>query len=286
MSIDTDLLQRIIEGALMAAAKPMNVQQLAELFDEEERPATDVIRTTLEDIQQDCAGRGFELQQIASGYRFQVVQEVSPWVGKMWEEKPQKYSRALLETLALIAYRQPITRGDIEEIRGVAVSSNIVKTLTERDWIRVVGHKDVPGRPAMYATTKRFLDYFNLKSLDELPTLAEIRDLDSMNEELELAAQMEEAVSEEANKAEAGVDEVEASEEGALEEVAEESQQDTAENVSEVIEEDMAEDLDADVVEVEVSEDEAVELQPETSAEESIEDDSSNDDESESVSIH
>lgn len=186
MIIDNKVLQRIIEGALLASAKPLSVQQLAELFDEEERPANDVIRATLEDIQHESAGRGFELKEVSSGYRFQVVADVAPWVGRLWEEKPQKYSRALLETLALIAYRQPITRGDIEDIRGVAVSSTIIKTLLEREWVRVVGHKDVPGRPAMYATTRRFLDYFNLKSLDELPTLAEIKDLDTMNGELAL----------------------------------------------------------------------------------------------------
>lgn len=186
MSIDTALLQRILEGVLMASAKPLTVAQLAEIFEEEERPANDVIKAALEDIQGDYKDRGFELREVSSGYRFQVVQSVASWVGRLWDEKPQKYSRALLETLALIAYRQPITRGDIEDIRGVAVSSHIVKTLLEREWVRVVGHKDVPGRPAMYATTRRFLDYFNLKNLDELPSLAEIRDLDSMNEELAL----------------------------------------------------------------------------------------------------
>lgn len=186
MSIDNQLLQRILEGALLASAKPLSVQQMAALFEEDDRPANDVIRAALEDIQQNTRDRGFELKEIASGYRFQVVQDVALWVSRMWDEKPQKYSRALLETLSLIAYRQPITRGDIEDIRGVAVSSNIVKTLLEREWVRVVGHKDVPGRPAMYATTRQFLDYFNLKNLDELPSLAEIRDLDTMNEELAL----------------------------------------------------------------------------------------------------
>lgn len=188
MTIDPQTLQRIIEGALMASAKPLTVAQLAELFDaeQEHQPANDEIKTALDDIRQDCEGRGFELVEVASGFRFQVVQLVSPWVARLWEEKPQKYSRALLETLALIAYRQPITRGDIEDIRGVAVSSNIVKTLLEREWIRVVGHKDVPGRPAMFATTRYFLDYFNLKNLEDLPSLAEIRDLDSMNGELAL----------------------------------------------------------------------------------------------------
>lgn len=186
MTIESDVLQRILEGALLAAARPLTIQQLGELFEEEERPAADVIRAALEDIQGECRGRGFELKEVASGFRFQVIQDVAPWVGRLWEEKPQKYSRALLETLALIAYRQPITRGDIEDIRGVAVSSNIIKTLMEREWVRIVGHKDVPGRPAMYATTRRFLDYFNLSSLEQLPTLAEIKDLDDMNGELAL----------------------------------------------------------------------------------------------------
>ncbi len=182
--MELEQLQRIIEGALLAADKALTPQQLAELFDESERPETAQIREALEAIEAACAGRGFELKQVASGYRFQVVQDVAPWVGRLWEEKPQRYSRAMLETLALIAYRQPITRGDIEEIRGVAVSSHIIKTLSEREWIRVVGHKDVPGRPAMYATTRKFLDYFNLRNLDELPTLADIKDLDSLTGEL------------------------------------------------------------------------------------------------------
>jgi len=180
---ETGLVQ-ILEGALLAAGKPLTITQLAELFDEAERPDAAAIRAALDEIAARCDGRGFELQEVASGFRFQVRQNLSPWVGRLWQERPQKYSRALLETLALIAYRQPITRGEIEEIRGVAVSSNIIKTLHEREWIRVVGHRDVPGRPAMYATTRQFLDYFNLKSLDQLPALAEIRDLDAVSAEL------------------------------------------------------------------------------------------------------
>ena len=183
---DAAQLQRIVEGALMAAGKPLSVADLGELFESDYRPASEEFRAALAAIAEQSVGRGFELREVASGFRFQVVQEVAPWVSRLWEEKPQKYSRALLETLALIAYRQPITRGDIENIRGVAVASNIVKTLLERDWVRVVGHKDVPGRPAMYATTRRFLDYFNLKNLDDLPPLAELRDLDSLNAELAL----------------------------------------------------------------------------------------------------
>tara|TARA_R110002072_G_scaffold51201_17_gene137120 strand:- start:85 stop:915 length:831 start_codon:yes stop_codon:yes gene_type:complete len=180
---ETGLVQ-IIEGALLAAAKPLSVAQLAELFEEHERPEAAALREALAEVAERCEGRGFELQEVASGFRFGVRQNLSTWVARLWHERPQKYSRALLETLALIAYRQPITRGEIEEIRGVAVSSNIVKTLHEREWIRVVGHRDVPGRPAMYATTRQFLDYFGLKTLDQLPALAEIRDLETLNAEL------------------------------------------------------------------------------------------------------
>jgi segregation and condensation protein B len=180
---ETGLVQ-IIEGALLAAGKPLTVAQLADLFDEHERPDTNAIREALAEVSARCDDRGFELREVASGFRFQVRQSLGHWVARLWHERPQKYSRALLETLALIAYRQPITRGEIEEIRGVAVSSNIIKTLHEREWIRVVGHRDVPGRPAMYATTRQFLDYFNLKTLDQLPALAEIRDLETLNAEL------------------------------------------------------------------------------------------------------
>lgn len=177
-------LIQIIEGALLAAGKPLTVPQIAALFEEHERPENSAIREALQQVAERCDDRGFELQEVASGFRFQVRQSLSTWVARLWHERPQKYSRALLETLALIAYRQPITRGEIEEIRGVAVSSNIIKTLHEREWVRVVGHRDVPGRPAMYATTRQFLDYFNLKTLDQLPALADIRDLETLNAEL------------------------------------------------------------------------------------------------------
>ena len=187
MTIDPDLLRKIVEGALLAAGKPLDERHLLALFAEDPvQPSREELRAALEDIDNSLGERGFELKKIASGYRFQVRQEVANWIGRLWEEKPQKYSRALLETLALIAYRQPITRGEIEEIRGVAVSTNIIRTLQERDWVRVVGHREVPGRPAMYATTRIFLDYFNLSSLDELPALAEIRELDNMTQELGL----------------------------------------------------------------------------------------------------
>jgi segregation and condensation protein B len=184
--VDKAMLRKIVEGAILAAAQPMTVARILELFDEEVAPAKDEVLAALQDIQADNVERGFELKEVASGWRFQVREELAPWVNRLWDEKPQKYSRALLETLALIAYRQPITRGDIEEIRGVAVSSHIMKTLMERDWVKVVGHRDVPGRPSLYATTRQFLDYFNLKNLEDLPSLSEIRDLDEMNNVLNL----------------------------------------------------------------------------------------------------
>ncbi len=190
MTFEPEKLRQIIEGALLAAGKPLPVKRLAELFDDSEpRPGRDEIEAALDDLANDCAGRGFEIVEVASGYRIQVRESLAPWVSRLWEEKPQRYSRALLETLALVAYRQPITRGEIEEIRGVAVSTNIMRTLLERDWVRVVGHREVPGRPAMYATTRGFLDYFNLKDLDQLPSLAAIRDLDSISTELGLAVE-------------------------------------------------------------------------------------------------
>ncbi|MDC3342970.1 SMC-Scp complex subunit ScpB [Pseudomonadales bacterium] len=178
-------LKQIIEGAIMASESPLSLDNLMSLF-EMDPPTRDAVRGALEEIEADCDGRGFELKKLASGYRFQVRGEYGEWVSRLWEERPQRYTRALLETLALIAYKQPITRGDIEEVRGVAVSTNIIRSLLEREWIRIVGHRDVPGRPAMYATTKSFLDYFNLSNLDELPTLSEIRDLDEMTSRLDL----------------------------------------------------------------------------------------------------
>ena len=179
-------LVQILEGALLAAGEPLSVQRMALLFEENERPSKEEIRAAIKSVEERCEDRGYELVQVASGYRFQVRQDLAAWVGRLWQERPARYSRALMETLSLIAYRQPITRGEIEEIRGVAVSTNIIKTLLEREWVRVVGHRDVPGRPAMYATTRQFLDYFNLKSLDQLPPLAEIKELDNLSGELAL----------------------------------------------------------------------------------------------------
>ena len=182
---DPHQLATVLEGLLLAAGKPMSLERLFELFEEHERPDSGVFREALGILARSCEGRAFELKEVASGYRLQVRERFAPWVGRLWEERPQRYSRALLETLALIAYRQPITRGEIEDIRGVTVSSNIIRTLLEREWVRVVGHRDVPGRPAMYATTRQFLDYFNLTGLDELPPLSEVRDLEEIGREIE-----------------------------------------------------------------------------------------------------
>ncbi len=179
-------LKQIIEAALMASGEVLSVERLQLLFEEYEKPKSPMIKEALDSLMEDFTGRGIELVEVASGYRLQVRKDVAPWVTRLWDEKPQRYSRALLETMSLIAYRQPITRGDIEDVRGVAVSSNIIRTLLDREWVRVVGHRDVPGRPAMYATTKEFLDYFSLKSLDELPSLDEIREIDDANENLDL----------------------------------------------------------------------------------------------------
>ena len=184
--MNSDLIKKIVEGALMAAGKSLDISHLERLFEDDERPPRDQLRAALEEIDADCRERGFELKQTASGYRFQVSQELATWVNRLWEEKPKRYSRAMLETLSLIAYRQPLTRGDIELVRGVAVSSEIIKTLQEREWVRVVGYRDVPGKPALFATTKQFLDYFNLKSLDDLPALGEIKDLTDLDPALEL----------------------------------------------------------------------------------------------------
>lgn len=190
--ISDTLLEQIIEGALMAAGQTLSIDRLQGLFDEGQEPSKERILILLERISEKCDNRGYELKKVATGYRFQVAQNLGKWVSRLWEEKPQRYSRALLETLSIIAYRQPCTRGEIEDVRGVAVSSHITKTLVEREWIQVVGHRDVPGRPAMFATTKMFLDYFNLSSLDQLPTLEEIQEMTDTNHALELEEKVEE----------------------------------------------------------------------------------------------
>ncbi|WP_148862949.1 SMC-Scp complex subunit ScpB [Marinobacter fonticola] len=184
-------IQNIIEAALLAAGKPLSLEQIRDLFTETERPARQLIEHALSQLELACAHRSYELRKVSSGYRFQIREEYATWVGRLFEERPQRYSRALLETLALIAYRQPITRGEIEDIRGVTVSTTIVRTLMEREWVRVVGHKDVPGRPAMYATTRQFLDYFSMTSLEQLPPLSDIRDLEEIGREIEAKIQAE-----------------------------------------------------------------------------------------------
>ena len=182
--MDNDKLKPILEALFAASDKPLSVNQLFELFvGDIDHPNKDEIRKAIEDLTGKYQQGGIELKQVASGYRLQVCADYETWVTRLWEQKPPRYSRALMETLALIAYRQPITRGEIEDIRGVSVSTNIVRTLEERDWVKSLGHKEVPGRPTLYGTTREFLDYFNLKSLNELPTLAEIRDLDQFNPE-------------------------------------------------------------------------------------------------------
>ena len=184
--MDEHKLKNIIEAILMSAGKPLTAEKITGYFEDDPKPSISDVRKQIKALIVDCEGRGIELVEVATGYRYQGREEYGPWVAKLWEVKPQRYSRALLETLALIAYRQPVTRADIEEVRGVSVSTNIMKTLMEREWVQVVGHRDAPGRPAMYATTKQFLDYFNLKSLDQLPTLAEIKDLSKLEPELAL----------------------------------------------------------------------------------------------------
>lgn len=179
-------LKHLIEATLLAAGRPVTSQQLLELFDERERPTSEQLQAALDLLTAEYASRGIELVEVASGWRVQVRQRCSEVVSRLWQERPSRYSRALLETLALIAYRQPITRSEIEEIRGVSISSTIMRTLQERNWIRVVGHREVPGRPELLGTTREFLDYFGLRSLDQLPTLAELKDVETIGVQLEL----------------------------------------------------------------------------------------------------
>ena len=227
--MDITKLKNILEALLLTTDRPLTVPQLEQIFTmDQEQPTRDEIRQALHELAEEYESKSMELKQVASGFRIQVKQDYTTWVSRLWEERPARYSRALLETLALIAYRQPITRGEIEEVRGVSVSSNIIKTCLEREWIKVLGHKDVPGKPALYGTTREFLDYFNLKSLDQLPTLTEIKDLDKLHPELalddtqEADAAEEETVAEDQSVAEAtGTEEPEAIVEDVVEEVVE-----------------------------------------------------------------
>ena len=190
MAIDHQEQILIIEGGLLAAGKPMTVDKLANLFPEDERPDNAKIKKLLAEITKAYHGRAMELREVASGFTFFLRQELGPWLTKLWEEKPQKYTRSLLETLAIIAYRQPVTRADIEQIRGVAVSTNTTRTLIEREWVRIVGHRDVLGKPALYATTKAFLDYFGMKCLEQLPPLSELKDFGEIELPQHVAAMM------------------------------------------------------------------------------------------------
>jgi segregation and condensation protein B len=186
--MDNEKLKPILEALLSATDKPLAVNFMYDLFSGDiDQPSKDDIRRAIHELVEKYEGAGLELKQVASGFRFQVRPAYETWVARLWDQKPPRYSRALLETVALIAYRQPITRGEIEDIRGVSVSTNIIKTLQEREWVKPLGHKDVPGKPALYGTTKEFLDYFNLKSLNELPTLSEIKDLNQFHPELAFA---------------------------------------------------------------------------------------------------
>lgn len=179
-------IKQVIEVALLGAGRPLSLDQLSELFGKRGAPSRQELRDALAALEADYEDRGIQLKQVASGYRIQIRKSMSDWLTPLWEERPPRYSRALLETLALIAYRQPITRGEIEEVRGVVVSTNIIRTLLERGWVRVLGHRDVPGKPAMFGTTREFLDYFGLTKLDDLPPLSEIRDLEDLNVDLGL----------------------------------------------------------------------------------------------------
>ena len=189
LPMDQSLINRIVEAALLASSQPLTVVQLGGLFPLDEPAPDGSLQAALETLQADCADRGVELVEVASGWRYQVKADVHPWVARLWTERHVKYTRATLETLALIAYRQPITRGEIEQVRGVATNSNIIKALEEREWIRVVGHRDMPGRPELLGTTKAFLDYFGLKRLDELPPLSELKDFGELEPQLEFEGQ-------------------------------------------------------------------------------------------------
>ncbi|MGV6852689.1 MAG: SMC-Scp complex subunit ScpB [bacterium] len=182
-------LKPAIEAALLACGGTISVKQMVQLFSPQGAIEKADIQAALDEIGAECEQRGVELVEVATGYRMQIKQDVFPWIARLWEERPPRYSRALLETLSIIAYQQPVTRGEIEKVRGVSVSSQIIRTLDERDWIRVVGHRDVPGRPALFGTTKAFLDYFSLTSLADLPTLSEIKDLENMEPELDFSKQ-------------------------------------------------------------------------------------------------
>jgi len=188
-------LIQIIEAALLSASRPLTIEEIQRLFPKDQTPGKEDIKETLDEIEELCTNRGVELKRVSSGYRMQVKQSLSEYIAKLWEEKPQKYTKATLETLALIAYRQPITRGEIEEIRGVSVGTQLIRGILERGWIKIVGQRDVPGRPSLYATTKEFLDYFGLQHLRELPDLPDLPDVNSLDMELPLEEEKEQTES-------------------------------------------------------------------------------------------
>ena len=188
-------LIQIIEAALLSASRPLTIEEIQRLFPKDQTPDKEDIKETLNKIEELCTNRGVELKRVSSGYRMQVKQSLSEYIAKLWEEKPQKYTKATLETLALIAYRQPITRGEIEEIRGVSVGTQLIRGILERGWIKIVGQRDVPGRPSLYATTKEFLDYFDLQHLRELPDLPDLPDVNSLDMELPLEEEKEQTES-------------------------------------------------------------------------------------------
>jgi segregation and condensation protein B len=197
-------VKNVIEAALLAAGRPLSVDELIGVFDERDGSKSEDVRGAIAALNEDYANRGIELKEVATGFRIQIRSDVAQPVSRLWQERPAKYSRALLETLALVAYRQPITRGEIEQIRGVAVNPNIIKTLLERSWIRVVGHRDVPGKPELLGTTRDFLDYFSLKKLDDLPTLAQLKELEDLRVQLSLPGAEPEAAQPEAEEANPG----------------------------------------------------------------------------------
>ena len=202
--LSSQQIKNILEAALLAADYPLSIDHCMKLFEGDlQVPERSVIKSCIEELQIDCQERGVELVKVASGFRYQTRVDIQTWVARLHAEKTPRYSRALMETLALVVYKQPITRAEIEDIRGVSVSSNIMKVLQEREWVKIVGHKEVPGRPAMFATTKKFLDYFNLQSLNELPTLADIKEFDQIAPELDFGQDLPQAASDESQSAEA-----------------------------------------------------------------------------------
>ncbi len=217
--MEIEQLKNIVEAILLGAGRPLSIDQMLTMVGDQEMVDRNLLREAITALQSDYASRGIDLVQVGSGYRVQIRESMQPWVSRLWEEKPARYSRALLETLSLIAYRQPITRGEIEGVRGVAVSTTIIKTLLEREWVHVIGHREVPGRPAMYGTTRKFLDYFNLKTLSDLPSLAELRDLSAIGKDLELdlseipGLELESVADNDAGESEETVAEVSVSEE-------------------------------------------------------------------------